>query len=468
VSHVGASRGKLGDHPPRREISNIWVVRCNAGITDPDRPWTGKGAVKRTTPISDFADAELLATVEGVQLRAIKDAGFDPATFSERTDAVERTFGRRMYLRGVSAWLRLTGRSREADLVKDALAFGASTARHTARLPIVLRDVAARMPGTILRYQRNDDHYMLEEMRQILVSALSTLPAGDPARGLLETLDATQLATAPIGRCNAIIQANRAGDRFAIILDDEVGRVASQMGLLFASLVKRSGKQMTLDSRHAVAQLAAGTRAQQVYRTMVEAFVEYGSTTLAAGLPPRGRFDIDVMSTFAQLGLIFVLAHELAHAHLGHLSARRGPAAMIVDDEETMAEEESFAQAAELEADALAKRIAQCVCRFWDVDPGLVGPAALMILQLYGSAYDQVAAQAARPANAEQRAAAVRAAFSHPTPEDRLARLLSTDVPAEVWAIHVAQHLRAAGRETERRPLHKRWRKLDAALARAA
>jgi hypothetical protein len=197
----------------------------------------------------------------------------------------------------------------------------------------------------------------------------------------------------------------------------------------------------------------------------VDDFISQGSSIATAPLLPRSEFDIGVTTTFVQLGFLWILAHELGHAHLGHLTGRRFPARMIDEspDEEDESDE-AFAAAQELEADAFAASVTKGICRMWGCNPGLSGLAASMILQVYGSAYARLADHYSPHAPHDAVELAIRATYRHPTPRERLARLLSPHDAAENWAIHVAARLDGATSIRAARQHHPRWTPLCAAL----
>lgn len=403
-------------------------------------------------------DPEMIAEVERIQLRALEEGGFDPASFAKRTDALEFKPLRRMAMHGLVALLHLTGRTGLAQTLAHNLMYMADISAEAANLPASIRDVARRFPPPTSRYQREDDHYFLMEMRHTIISALTQLSDDVPLRALLETINHTILATAPIGRYNAEIRSGPSRDVFAVILDDEIGRVAVQMGLIFAALVDEKDGRLVLDSRLAVEKLSKGGTAISSYRSIVEGFVHHGSSMVAMLEIPRNAFAKKAMLTFAQLSVVFVIAHEFAHVHLGHLKS------CMLEDENA---EIAFAVAAEVDADLLAMEVTQCVCRYWGINPGLAAPAAAAVLSVYGSVYATIGRRCGHggQVSATTLEAAIRLATSHPSPSDRLQHLLSPEEPAAVWAIHVVHKLHASltDSHTARSP-HARWTKLAKAF----
>lgn len=409
-------------------------------------------------------DRELTDYVERFQHRQLIAVGLDPDRFARRTDADEVSLPIRLAAHGLRLVFQVVGRREQAQQLGEFLGFARARAREAPRLRRLISQRTARDPAPASRYQRLDDHSFLIEMQSIVRAALERLPPSNSLRAMIVTIDSTILATAPIGRCNAFIRSSADGRFFAIILDDEIVRLAVQMGYFFADLVVEKQGAMILDSRRAEELLAdsAGPIAQ--FDKIIGGFVEDGSSLMA--IPPArpSSFAIDVMTTFAQLAVIFVLAHEYSHAMLGHLEDRRGQLALMEEDETV--EEEARSSIVEAQADANAWAVVQCVCRSWGCDPALAGPAAISILSVYDAVYRSIA-EATGGDGSARLDAIVGEIYNHPAPGERLRRLIDESAANEAWAFYVARGLtryRAAVRPSH---IHTRWRRLVSALDRA-
>jgi hypothetical protein len=402
---------------------------------------------------------ELTMLVERIQFRALTQGGFDPSTFSRRLDAQEITPLKLLAMRAAVAWLRLRGRKHDAGVLSGMLAYVARVSPDLARFEETKASFHRKFEQPRSKYQREDDHILLMLIRDAILQALAELPESDSLGGLVKTIRVTTLATAPIGRCNAEIRKCRRSDRFAIILDDEVGRAASQMGLIYAAIAGENDGRVVLDSLQAVANLNEAGAAVQSYRSMVQAFVCDGSTRIAIPMLPENEFATRVMSTFAQLSLVFVLAHEYAHAHLGHL--RRPFDSTAKDDD---AADAAFGIAEETQADLLAMEVTEVVCRNWGCNPSLAFAGAAAVLCLYASAYDSIGSMHRCGAGTSTYADAIRKATRHPSPSDRLHQLLAHQ-PAATWAFHVVRCLQQIGTQTCSGKPHPRWAALEAAFA---
>jgi hypothetical protein len=427
------------------------------------RIWGGK----RMTIDAAAFDRDLLAEVERFQHRQLTLAGFDPDTFAQRSDADEVSLPTRLAAQGLRLALWATGRREQAAQVGDYLKLARARARDAPRLRELTAERLAADPAPPSRYQRRDDYSFLLEMRTIIRAALERLPASDPLRAMIGTIDATLLATAPLGRCNASIRASADGRNFAIILDDEIGRLAVQMGHLFAGLVVENRGTMVLDSRRAEALLATADGPIVQFDRIVRCFVEDGSSMMALAPATPSRFEIGVMTTFAQLAVIFILAHEYSHAFLGHLDDRHQQLRLMDedgDDEEADLREQARTVSFEAQADANARAVVQCVCRYWGCDSGLAGPAAIAILSVYDAVYRSIATGAG--AGSSRLDAIVGEIFRHPPPRERLDRLIDTRVPSEIWGYYVAQGLARVRAPARFKTIHARWNGLVAALGR--
>lgn len=405
--------------------------------------------------------AALIARLERLQLAALRRGGFDPETFVGRTDMVELSPARRAAVTG-GAWLmRLAGRTGLADNLGSLAKYMNAVAPGARAFPGLLRAAAAAAPSPPTRYQRQDDHLLLWEMRGRLADAIGAFAPDDPRRGLQETLARTTLATAPLGRCNAMIFADPGQTQFAVIVDDELARLLVQMGLLYGRLIRSNGAAMVLDSALAEQRLAMETPEVGAFRSLVDVFLTRGTSELAASLGAPSAFEVGVMTTFVQLAWVWILAHELAHAHLGHLKALGGQWGLLEEDDADPAAEAAFILAAENEADRLATEVTQAACVRLGCNPGLAVPAAAMVLQVFSSVYAGVAGRAAPSGPSEAREIVIRDHFRHPTPDERLSRLIAPR--RDTWAWYVRQGL-AGVRSAAGPQLHPRWTPLADAL----
>lgn len=411
-------------------------------------------------------DPALIAEVEQFQHRQLIRAGFDPERFAQRSDADELTLPIRLAAHGLRLALWITGRRERAEQVGAFLEHARERARDAPRLRELTAERSARDPAPASRYQRRDDHSFLLEMRSIMRSALDQLPAGNPLRGMIKTIDTTLLATAPLGRCNASIRASADRCSFAIILDDEIGRLAVQMGFLFAQLVVENRGSMILDPRRAEELLAKADGPIVQFGKIVRGFITDGSSLMAVPPARPSRFSIDVMTTFAQLAVIFILAHEYSHAFLGHLDDRTQALRLMEEseDEDGEAEGQTQTNSIEAEADASARAVVLCVCRFWNCDPSLAGPAAIAILSVYDAVYRSMASGTG--ASAGRIDAIVGELFHHPAPVERLRRLIDPSAQSDGWAYCVAEGLSQYRAEAQPDQIHGRWSGLLAALYR--
>jgi hypothetical protein len=404
-------------------------------------------------------DPTLCALIERVQRRHILAAGFDPDKFAARTDAGEFGVGRRLILTVLAPVLRFTSRRREAEAIDAVLGYVNVVGGGMSGLNGAIAAAQTRHPEPATTLQRRDDHVFLCELRAMIVGAVGADLVDPSLRSFCDTLDRTLLATAPIGRCNAVIHANTAADNYAMVLDDELGRACVQAGFIFAALVEE-GADATMSFDVSKLSERLSPQIAGSFCSMVASFVEKGSTRWAAPLAPRSEFAIGAMTTFSQLALAWMLAHEVAHAHLQHLTPVRRRALLDADDDDRR--ELSFAIEAEFEADAFAKRICQAICLHWGCAPGLAGASAAIALLLYDSAYDAIAR--AIGIDKAHGVATSRAVFRHPAPSERIARLVSGNNPIEVWARETILLLRHEASQLKVRRVHQRWSTLSDAL----
>ncbi|WP_296715777.1 hypothetical protein [Tistrella sp.] len=415
-------------------------------------------------------DPALIAEVESFQHRLLIRAGFDPETFAQRSDADEVTLPIRIASRGLRLIFRITGHRDRAEEIGSFIEYARERSREAPLLRKLTAERTARDPAPVSRYQRRDDHSFLLEIRSLIRAALDKLPAGDPRRDMIQTIDRTLLATAPLGRCDAWIRASADRRSFAITIDDEIVRLASQMGFLFAEIIGEHRDTMILDSHRAEELLTKADGPITQFGKIVRGFIIDGSSLMA--IPPArpSRFSRDVMATFVQLAAIFILAHEYSHAHLGHFDDHGQFLRMMEecedDDEEAARYQKARTDSIEAEADANARAVVLCVCRFWNYDPSLMGAAAVSILSVYDAVYRSIAASAGFD---ESRAdAIVSRLFNHPSPSERLRRLINPSAPSDVWAHYVAKGLAQHRFEVRPDRIHRRWSGLLTALSRVA
>jgi hypothetical protein len=395
-------------------------------------------------------DHNLYKKVENAQLRILIKNGISPKSFNEKKDSFKLTFFERATARIFLTVFSILRKTVVVTFLKQVLKLDSRAPFEASKSSEFREEIIRLCPPTTFLYQREDDYYFVIEHIHQIIQATSTLPTSSPLKTLDTTVSRTLIALAPIGRCNARLISGRFNTA-ALLLDDGMILLSAQMGALFASLLETNGDNVVLDSNNVSRCFIKNPLASRIYYKIVDDLIYQGKSGTYAHLLPLDNQKIRAFEIFSELAITFILAHELAHIHLGHLN--------LLSKDEIV--DELLPMQAELEADQLAKEILRLVCQNKGYDPDLAGVSSVFIMAIYDSVYDTIGnlfgiRDRLGDECFDER---IAVATAHPPAKERIKRLLSGTSPTESWAIQLVSHLKATDKyhiPRQRKP-HRCW-----------
>ena len=389
---------------------------------------------------------------ERAQIRAIERRGFKAEKFSTLIQSEISVVSQIKY-KILFLAIKIFGSAEHSEIASKLSKYQDFYKEEWRLIPAATEAMAARFPPPATKYQRVDDHYALMELKEILVAALTGCDKYSRWELVLKTLKRTLIVTAPIGRCNAESRSTADGN-YVVVLDDEILRVSTQMGLIFSQLIEWRGDFIVLDTDNIVKKFSTDLSIRRSYQSIVRGFVKYGSSIFSSPLVPREERDATAMAMFSQFGVMFVLAHELGHVTLGHLDRTISADNQEIDDLE-------LAYKDEIDADEFASELVACVSRFLGYPTNFTALAAAAILPVYASVYRQLALRKINTTASElQLQNAIRIMTSHPPPEERLERIFSNSDSTSLWSAKVVRELLNSIGATECERYHPRWERI--------
>jgi len=277
------------------------------------------------------------------------------------------------------------------------------------------------------RYQREDDYYLICQLKEELVRLYNRIPMSTKMSGV--DIGNILIGTTPMGRCNAQIFSSNRSNLFGIIMDDDIFRVSFIAMQIIASTLRYDDTGFFCDISFAERKINDNKHLADYFIQLIFSFVRFGCGRGTSPLFLKDEEPLNMAYLFSWLAIMFILGHEIGHIVCGHFSDSDTCFSIVEPDGY---QELSFTQLREIEADNFGELICHASCAERGVD-SIIGTFSVCItFFVFSYIYKAIATVLGKNDINWDSNVFVSSLSSHPSPSQRILNLKNKYVPRKV------------------------------------